>query len=178
MPQSTQAYVALLRGLNVGGKGMISMSDLRAAFESLGLADVRTYINSGNVVFRHKAANSRKLEAKAESAVPIPTKVVIRTLPEYESIVEAIPKSWSDDEVTRVYVLFLRHTVDSRDALAKIEVNTEVEQLIYTPGALLWAADRSGLTRSRVAKMPKAIAQEMTARNLNTTRKLYDLLKS
>jgi uncharacterized protein (DUF1697 family) len=173
-----QRYVGLLRGINVGGKALLAMSDLRAAFESLGVSDVRTYINSGNVIFRHKAVDLRKLEIRAEKAIPIPAKVVIKSFAEYESIVRAIPPAWTDDSVTRVYVMFLRHGVDSKDILAKIDVNPEVEQLHYTPGALLWAADRSGLTRSRVAKLPKSIGQEMTARNLNTTRKLYDLLKS
>jgi uncharacterized protein (DUF1697 family) len=171
-------YVALLRGVNVGGKGLISMSDLRAVFESLGAADVRTYINSGNVIFRHKPADPRKLEVRAERAIPIPAKVVIKTLAEYESIVRAIPKDWSDEKRWRYYVLFLRHGIDSAKVLDEIRVNAEVEQLIYTPGALLWAADRSGLTRSHVAKLGKAIGQEMTSRNLNTTRKIYDLLKS
>lgn len=171
-------YVALLRGLNVGGNGMISMADLRGAFESLGLSNVRTYINSGNVVFQHKTIDPRKLEIRAEKAIPIETKAVIKTLAEYESIVRAIPASWKDEKTWRYYVLFLRHTIDSPKVLNEIAVNAEVEELIYTPGALLWAADRSGLTRSRVAKLGKAVGQEMTSRNLNTTRKLYDLLKS
>jgi uncharacterized protein (DUF1697 family) len=171
-------YVALLRGVNVGGKGLLSMADLRAAFEACGAADVRTYINSGNVVFRHRPVDARKLEVKAERAIPIPTKVVIKTLAEYETIVRAVPADWKDDQDWRVYVMFLRHTIDSPEILGRIAVNAEVEQLLYTPGALLWSADRSGLTRSRVAKLGKAIGQEMTARNLNTTRKLYELLKS
>ena len=171
------SYVALLRGVNVGGNGMISMADLRAAFESIGAAEVRTYINSGNVVFRHRPVDVRKLEIKAERAIPIPTKVVIKTIAEYETIVRAIPADWKDG-AWRYYVMFLRHTIDSPKVLDEIAVNAEVEQLLYTPGALLWAADRSGLTRSRVARLGKAIGQEMTARNLNTTRKLYELLKS
>jgi uncharacterized protein (DUF1697 family) len=83
-----------------------------------------------------------------------------------------------DDKVTRCYVLFLRHTIDSPVILDRIDVNTGVEELVYTPGALLWAADRSGLTRSRVARLPKALGAEMTARNLNTTRKLYGLMQA
>src|SRR5689334_23081346 len=112
MPRpALESYVALLRGINVGGKALLAMSDLRAAFESLGLSDVRTYINSGNVIFRHKLVDGRKLEVRAEGAIPLPAKVVIKTMAEYEPIVRAIPETWKDDEKTRVYVLFLRHTI-------------------------------------------------------------------
>ena len=67
MSKSTSnVFVALLRGVNVGGNNMISMSALKKSFESMGFASVVTYINSGNIIFKSKEADARKLEAKIE----------------------------------------------------------------------------------------------------------------
>jgi len=62
---SSNVFVALLRGVNVGGNNMISMSALKKSFESLGFTDVLTYINSGNLIFRTKEADARKLDRKS-----------------------------------------------------------------------------------------------------------------
>ena len=59
-------FVALLRGVNVGGKNMISMSSLKESFEEMGFGGVVTYINSGNIMFKSKEADARKLERKIE----------------------------------------------------------------------------------------------------------------
>jgi uncharacterized protein (DUF1697 family) len=59
-------FVALLRGVNVGGKNMISMKSLKESFERLGFTQVSTYINSGNIIFTTKETDPRKLEKKIE----------------------------------------------------------------------------------------------------------------
>ena len=63
---SQSIFVALLRGVNVGGKNMINMSSLKTSFEQLGFKDVSTYINSGNILFKSKETDARKLEKKIE----------------------------------------------------------------------------------------------------------------
>lgn len=60
MPEAREIYLALLRGINVGGANIIPMSALRASFEALGFDDVLTYIQSGNVVFRARRGDPRK----------------------------------------------------------------------------------------------------------------------
>ena len=91
-------YVALLRGINVGGKTLIKMEDLKACIEALGLDGVSTYIASGNVLFETSQRSAAKLEAKIESAIErrfqLPVKVVVLDRAEYGRIVKAIPKSW------------------------------------------------------------------------------------
>ena len=81
--QASNIFVALLRGINVGGNNMIRMSALKAGFERLGFTDVSTYINSGNVLFRTDAADPRKVEQKIERMLAdeyrVPCKVVIRS---------------------------------------------------------------------------------------------------
>lgn len=174
--------VALLRGVNVGGNNMISMRALKESFETLGFDEVSTYINSGNIIFKAKETDARKLEIKIERMLAkdyqLDSKVVIRTLPEMEKLVQALPQSWNDATRWRYYVIFLRHTIDSEEILAELPPNPDVEEIVYHPGTLLWSALISDLTRSRIQKLStRKIYKDMTIRNLNTTQKLLSLMK-
>ena len=88
-------YVALLRGINVGGNRKVDMKRLKVTFESCGFADVRTYINSGNVVFCSDSTDPRALvetlEAAIESEFGFPVKVLLRDAESIRAIVEALP---------------------------------------------------------------------------------------
>lgn len=175
-------FVALLRGVNVGGNNMISMRSLKESFETMGFSNVSTYINSGNIIFQSKEDDPRKLERKIEqmlsSDYQLDSKVVLRSLSEMEKLVKALPQSWNDDSDWRYNVIFLRHSIDSEKILAELPANSDIEQLLYRPGALLWSTQVTALTRSKVAKLTsRKIYQDMTIRNLNTTRKLHDLMK-
>ena len=175
-------YVALLRGVNVGGNNMISMKSLKESFEAMGFAHVTTYINSGNIVFKTKENDARKLEKRLEQMLSkeyqLNSKVVLRSLPEMERLVKNLPRGWGDDTSWRYNVIFLRHTVDSKKILADLPVKSDIEQLDYRPGALLWSAEASNAARSNMVKLAsRKIYQDMTIRNLNTTRKLYELMK-
>jgi len=75
-------------------------------------------------------------------------------------------------------VIFLRHTIDSEKILAELEVKQDIEEVVYRPGTLLWSAQVSELTRTNMLKLSsRKMYQEMTIRNLNTTRKLHELMK-
>ncbi|MBI5498975.1 MAG: DUF1697 domain-containing protein [Deltaproteobacteria bacterium] len=179
---SGMACVALLRGINVGGKNIIRMEALRASFEAMGFGSVRTLIASGNVVFRAARAESRKLEASIEKVLArdhgYEGKVVVRNLGEYARMMRAIPPGWGGEKGRRYYVLFLRHAIDRASLVGELEVNAGVEEVRYVPGALLWSARLDGLTQSKMSKvMGKPIYGEMTVRNLNTTRKILELLR-
>ena len=176
-------FVALLRGVNVGGNNMISMSSLKENFESIGFTQVTTYINSGNIIFKTKEGDARKLEEKIEQMLSkeyeLGSKVVVRSLSEMEKLVKSLPPGWnSGDSSWRYNVIFLRHSIDSEDILADVPAKDEIDHLTYRPGALLWSAQVSELPRSYMAKLSsKKISQEMTVRNLNTTKKLCELMK-
>jgi uncharacterized protein (DUF1697 family) len=175
-------FVALLRGVNVGGNNMISMKSLKESFETIGFANVSTYINSGNLIFQSKEDDPRKLERKIEQMLSndyqLDSKVVVRSLAEMEKLVNALPQSWGGDSNWRYNVIFLRHSIDSEKILDELPFKSDVEQILYRPGVLLWSAQVSELTRSNMAKLSsRKIFQDMTVRNLNTTRKLYELMK-
>jgi len=175
-------FVALLRGVNVGGNNMISMRALKASFETMGFTQVTTYINSGNIIFKTKESDARKLEKKIErmlsSEYQLESKVVVRSLAEIEKLVKSLPRSWNDDSGWRYNVIFLRHTIDSEKILEEIVVKKEIEEIFYREGTLLWSAQVNELTRSNMVKLPsRKLYQEMTVRNLNTTKKLNELMK-
>jgi uncharacterized protein (DUF1697 family) len=174
-------FVALLRGVNVGGNNMISMSSLKKSFETLGFTHVTTHINSGNIIFKAKE-DARKLERRIEqmlsSDYQLDSKVVVRSRSEMEELVKSLPRSWNGDSSWRYNVIFLRHTIDSEEILTHLPAKSDIEQIVYRPGALLWSAQVSELGRTNMLKLSsRKIFQDMTIRNLNTTRKLYDLMK-
>ena len=179
---SPGVFVALLRGVNVGGNNMISMSSLKQSFEGVGFTDVTTYINSGNIIFTTKENDARKLELKVEQMLSkeygLGSKVVVRSLAEMEKLVKSLPSHWDGDSRWRYNVMFLRHTIDSEKVLTDLPFNSEVEQVVYRPGTLLWSAQLSDVNRTNMQKLSsKKIFQDMTVRNLNTTKKLCELMK-
>jgi len=180
--QAKQVFVALLRGVNVGGNNMINMRSLKESFETIGFSNVSTYINSGNIIFQSKQEDPRKLEKKIEQMLSsnyhLDSKVVIRSLSEMEKLVKALPESWSKDSNWRYNVIFLRHSIASEKIRAELPANSDVEEVLYCPGALLWSTQATQMNQSKVGKLlSRKIFQDITVRNLNTTRKLHDLMK-
>lgn len=178
----TNVFVALLRGVNVGGNNMVSMRSLKASFETLGFADVRTYINSGNILFRTKERDARKLERKIEAMLAkeygLETRVVVRSSSEIADLVENWPRNWDADKNWRYNVMFLRHSIDSERVMDEIEPKPEIERVIYRRGALLWSARTRDLTRTSMVKLAsRKIYKDMTIRNNNTAKKIYELMK-
>ena len=179
---SATVFVALLRGVNVGGNNMIRMSSLKTSFERMGFEDVSTYINSGNIIFRAKDGDRQQLERKIEEMLSkeykLECKVVVRSCAEMAKLVENLPSNWNDDKRWKYNVMFLRHSIDSENILDSLDPKSDIEQVVYRPGALLWSALTSEATRTRMVKLPsQKIFQDMTVRNVNTTRKLYELMK-
>jgi uncharacterized protein (DUF1697 family) len=180
--KKSDVFVALLRGVNVGGNNMISMSSLKESFAGLGFTGVTTYINSGNIIFKDKEIDARKLERKIEPMLSrdygLESRVVVRTLPEMEQLVKSLPRTWNTDSSWRYNVIFLRHTIDSEKILVELSPKPEVEEVIYVPGTLLWSAQVTELNRTNMLKLSsRKIYLDMTIRNTNTTKKLYDLMK-
>lgn len=175
-------WVALLRGINVGGNNIIPMKALAETFTRLGFESVKTYIASGNVLFRSPERDARALEKKLEKAIAkahrCAIKVVVRSREELDALVDDLPRGWKKPSAAkRYYVLFLRHEVDSKKVLDRLQAKPGVEEIVYRAGTLLWSATIADLTRSAVMKQLTAspLYQAVTIRNLNTTLKLRAL---
>ncbi len=176
-------YVALLRGVNVGGKAMVGMSDLKACFEDLGFETVQTYINSGNVLFKTdrvgQGALTKQIEIALEAKFKLPIKVLLKTYDQLAKLVAEIPKNWVNDATTKCDVMFLWPEIDRAETLQQVPSNPDIETVRYTPGAVLWHLDRKFAARTRVTRIiGTPLYAQMTIRNCNTVRKLLALADS
>lgn len=179
--KKTQVFVALLRGINVGGKNKVEMKKLKKTFEQAGLTAVVTYINSGNVVFVDAIHRPAEIPALLEKAIQkdfkLDLRVVVRSLPAYEKVLKALPKTWSNDDETKSDVLFLRDEVDEPGIVQLLGPKKDIDTVKYVPGAVLWKVDRKQVTRSGLHKLiGTKLYQQVTIRNVNTTRKIHELM--
>jgi uncharacterized protein (DUF1697 family) len=182
MPKSSNIYVALLRGINVGGNNMVSMKSLKESFERMGFDDVSTYINSGNVLFRSDEKDPRKLEERIDCMLAkdykLQPRTVVRSRAEMGRLLKTIAKTWKPDPQLRCNVIFLRHEIDSKSLLKHIQIKPDIEAVVYCPGTLLWSAQLDALTRTAMLKLAsRPIYKEMTIRNPNTTAKVFELME-
>jgi len=176
----TMTYVAFLRGVNVGGNGMVSMAAIKEALVALGLSDVRTYINSGNVIFSTRASDAQQLTARIEKALERHTGMAIKVLvmdhKTLKKMVDAIPRNWVDDKTMRTYVLMLWKELDDRRILDRLPIKPGVDELRYTPGAVVWRVDRENVGRSQMSRIVGTpLYKRLTVRSANTMRKLNEL---
>ena len=173
-------YVAFLRAINVGGKAIVSMAVIKAALVDIGLSDVRTYINSGNVIFSTRALDTRKLAARIEKALEErtgrPIKVLVIDHKGLKKLVDAIPRDWVDDKTMRTYVLMLWNQLDDRKILDRLPVRPGVDNVRYAPGAVIWQVERKNVTKSGMSRILGTPDYKLiTIRSANTMRKLNEL---
>ena len=177
-------YVALLRGINVGGKNLIKMTDLKACFQALGLEDVSTYIQSGNVLFSADRSEQARLTIQIEEALSktfnYKSRVVLRSHKQMKEIVARAPKSFGNDPATYRYdVIFLKAPLTAVEAMKSVTAKEGVDQAFAGQGVLYFSrliskASQSHLTR--IIGMP--VYQDMTIRNWNTTTRLLSLMET
>jgi len=174
-------YVALLRGINVGGKNKVVMQELKACFEKLGFEQVLTYINSGNIIFstnEPEAGLVAKIETCIKANLGLDIPVVVRSQKQIADVVHALPEAWVNNSEVRTDVLFLWPEADYPEVVQGIKTNPDLDELKYVPGALIWHVnDRAQITKSKMRGfIGSRVYKLMTARNANTTRKLAELM--
>ena len=173
-------YVAFLRGVNVPGKVPVSMAAIKEVLVALGLSDVRTYINSGNVIFSTRASDAKQLTARIENALEQHTGIAINVLvmdhKSLKKIVDAIPGHWVDDKTMRTYVLLLWKELDNRGILDRLPNKPGIDELKYTPGAVIWRVDRENVGKSQMTRIVGTPTyKKISIRSANTVRKLNEL---
>ncbi len=176
-------YIALLRGINVGGNNIIRMTELKESFETAGFTGVRTYIQSGNVIFE-TAENAietltRRIEQMLSDRFAYSSRIVLLSDSHLERIVSKAPEGFgSQPELFRYDVLFLMPAFPAEEAMSKIRPKEGVDRV--------WAGDRVLYFSRLIAKTSQshltklvgtALYKELTIRNWNTTTKLHLLTK-
>jgi uncharacterized protein (DUF1697 family) len=173
-------YIALLRGVNVGGKSIVSMAALKGCFEGLGFSSVRTYINSGNVIFSAEREDADKLASRIEAALDRMfdpgVRVLVKTREGLERLAAAIPEEWANNTETRCDVMLLWPTIDNPEILKELPAKPDIETVRYLPGAVVWHIDRPLVTKSNMTRIiGTPMYKQLTIRNLTTVRKLITL---
>jgi len=173
--------IALLRAVNVGGTAILPMADLRAAVEKAGFKEVRTFLQSGNLVFEAgplaPAASEKKLEALCAKTFGLTGDVHVRTPKEFDAIIEANPfaKEAASDPAF-VHVLFLRE-VPPAAAYAALKAAIRGSEIVRAGGRHAYMLYPNGMGRSKLtpAILARHLGMPGTARNWNTIRKLAAL---
>jgi uncharacterized protein (DUF1697 family) len=175
-------YVALLRGINVGGKNPIRMSDLTACFETNGFRDVATYIQSGNVVFTSDERRSGELTARIErmlsEAFPYEASIVLRTHRQLRAIVDGAPAGFGDDPGRYRYdVIFLKAPLTASTAMRSVTTRDGVDEAAPGAGVLYFSRLIALASQSRLSRVVSTpVYRDMTIRNWKTTTKLLAML--
>lgn len=175
--------IALLRGVNVGGNHKIKMDGLREIFVSLGMRDVQTYIQSGNVVCRAPklaASLGRKVESAIEAACGFRPDVMIRTAEELRTTVAANPFAARDGvEPNKLHVHFLRSAAgaQARELLERLPRKGEEIHLVGRE-VFVYYPDGIGQSKITGASFDRALQTSNTARNWNTVLQLLRMADS
>ncbi len=175
-------YIALLRGINVGGKNLIKMADLRSVLEEGGFTEVETYIQSGNVVFSSKTASKAKLcatiEAALSEAFAYSSRVVLVSSKELERVVAQAPAGFGKQpDQYRYDVLFVKEPVTTAKVFEQVTTKPGVDAAHAGDHALYFRRLTSKAAQSHLTKLiQKSIYKDLTIRNWNTTTKLLAMV--
>jgi uncharacterized protein (DUF1697 family) len=175
---SPTTWVALLRGINVGGKKRVAMSDLRALLESLGCRDVRTYVQSGNAVFTAERGKAKELEHDIASAIDaelrLDVKVLVRTATELTTVVDGNPFAVPRADPKQLHVVFLS-AAPAADKIANVD-RARLAPDQFEPGSrVLYLRLVNGIAGSRTPDWERLLGLTATTRNWNTVTRLHAL---
>jgi uncharacterized protein (DUF1697 family) len=172
-------YIALLRGINVGGNKKVDMKKIRSIFESLGFTEVLTYINSGNIIFKSTVKQSKVKEDVEKSLLKefgFEIQTLIKTQQEMKKIADSIPKEWKNDLEQKSDVAYLFKEVDSKTLIDKLPIKREFIDIRYVKGAIFWNVLRKNYNKSHLNKIiGHQTYKQMTVRNVNTARYLANI---
>lgn len=173
-------WVALLRGINVGGNNLLPMKALKAELEALGAMQVKTYIQSGNVVFQHAEAQADVLAEKITAAIQVtwgfaPRVLLLSQQPFLHALANN-PFSEAESDPSTLHLWFLAEQAQNPDLerLNQLQKNSEAWQLI---DSVFYLHAPEGIGRSKLAEnVEKCLGVPATARNWRTATKIRDLL--
>lgn len=177
-------YIALLRGINVGGNNKLPMPALKKAFEEAGFTGVSTYINSGNVLFFSDMEDEQLLKQRCETlieenfALKIPVAVVAA-----QTLVDAMahaPPWWNTDKQSKHNAIFVLPPATVHSVFQQVgEAKPEYEQVGFYGNVIFWSAPIKTFSKTRWSKVVGTAAYgSITIRNANTANKLAQLVQT
>ena len=177
-----ETYISVLRGINVSGQKKILMTDVKAIYEKLGFKDVKTYIQSGNVVFKSEkklpeTEAAQKIEDAIQKKYDFHVPVIIRSLPEIKKVIESNPfLQQKDVDLKKLHVTFLSE-IPSEESVKNLEnLSFSPDQFIINEKEIyLHIPESYGLTKLSNSFFEKKLKVKATTRNWNTINKLLEM---
>jgi uncharacterized protein (DUF1697 family) len=172
-------YIALFRGINVGGSHMLPMKALKLVLEQNGCVDVQTYIQSGNVIFRSEIANVARLAKQVAAAVSrshgFEPRVLVLTRGELERAAAGNPFPEGDENPKSLHLFFLAERPKKPDLKALEALKTKTERFALK-GKVLYLHTPDGFGASKLAaRAERLVGVEATARNWRTVTTLLEM---
>lgn len=174
-------YIALIRAINVGGHRKIKMDGLRGMFTSMGFENVKTYIQSGNVVFGSNETNQEKLalsiEAEIEKTFGHDVSVMIRTPLQFSELLRNNPFNGMDETPFRLYITFFREIPSSEKQRKMREQSNEFEKFEFLNGELFSLINKESGQKEMFSNqfVEKITGTPSTIRNRNSVTKILEL---
>jgi len=176
-----RTQIALLRGINVGGKNLLPMKELVGELEALGLQNVSTYIQSGNVVFRSRDSRIADLTRLIQSTIKenhgFSPAVIVLHLDELENAVASNPFPEAESEPRTLHLFFLASTPKDPDLKMLEKLKHEGERFAIR-GTVLYLHAREGIGRSKLAaRVERLLGVSLTARNWRSVQKILEMAR-
>lgn len=177
-------YVALLRGVNVGGNHRVPRQEFRLVLEGIGFSDVVVYLNSGNAVFASSSLPSAQtIQSALEEHFKFPIPTLLLPAGQVQAIANAIPSDWTNDRLIpektgrKSDVIYLFESINSPSVIDSIGYKPEIESMKYVDGAVITSVARKNQSQGSLQKLitNREIYNNVTIRNVNTARKLAEL---
>lgn len=172
-------YIALLRGINVGGKNRVPMKELQKCFLDAGYTGVQTYINSGNVLFEaEKESDEKTLQEDSQTIIQtsfgFPVAVAVISVQNLSQALRQVPEWWGKDPQEKHNALFTIFPATAKEVIAEIgELHSEAEKVYCSEGIIFWSTSIQHYSKTKFSKIVGTKPyQKVTIRNANTTKKL------
>ena len=180
---SNSPFLALLRGVNVGGRNIIAKGDLQICFQDMGFCDVCTYLQSGNVLFRSQERRIGKLTQTIEIGLSdhffYKARAVVISRKMFRSAIHSAPRDWGRNDQRQHQALFTLGGANPEQVLLKlVSPKTEIEEVNAGSGAIFWSISKADLKKSTFLRLPASPAyRQLTIRNHNTVFRLMELME-
>ncbi len=177
-----ERYIALLRGVNVGGNNKVSMPLLKKSFEEIGFLDVVTYINSGNIIFSCEEVDEEDLQSQCRRVISdvfqLNISVCVISAKDLSAAMENVPTWWGNDSESSHNAIFVIKPVDAKVLVEQnSDIKPEYENIASYGQVIFWSAPVRTFSKTRWSKVVSSSAYaSVTIRNANTTRKLLQLV--
>ncbi len=178
-----QKYIALLRGVNVGGNHMLPMAQLSARLTEEGFFEVSTYIQSGNVLFSCEPEAPEALQTRVSAVIArhfgFSVPVCVLSASELSEAMDGAPPWWDADKESKHNVIFVVAPASAEDVFAQVgQLKPQYEQTAHVGRVIFWSAPVATFSRTRLLRVVgTAVYDFITIRNANTARKLLELAR-